>query len=132
MPANRQKQISPALPDPGPERRTGFFSRVHALVAAIPPGRVMTYGQISRLLDSACSARYVGYALSAAPDGLPCHRVVNRRGEPAPGDIFGGPERQRALLKAEGVLFLPDGRIDLAASLFDPVGAHNLDNIRKH
>lgn len=32
----------------------------------------------------------------------------------APGFAFGGPGAQRALLEAEGVAFLPDGRVDMA------------------
>ena len=55
-----------------------FFSRVYALVATIPPGKVMTYGQIAEVLDNVCSARYVGYAMHSAPKdmNLPCHRVI--------------------------------------------------------
>ncbi len=97
-----------------------FFARVYDLVETIPPGRVMTYGQIAALLDHQCSARVVGYAMSAAPEerNLPCHRVVNRFGEMAPGAIFGGAERQRELLEREGTVFTPQGRVDLALCLF--------------
>ncbi len=97
-----------------------FFARVYGLVAVIPPGKVMTYGQIAMHLGGVCSAKIVGYAMSCAPAalGLPCHRVVNKAGEMARGGIFGGEDRQRALLASEGVAFLPDGRIDMAASLF--------------
>ncbi len=97
-----------------------FFERVYALVARIPPGKVMTYGQIAAWLDGECSARYVGYAMSSAPEGrnLPCHRVVNRLGQMAPGAVFGGEERQRRLLEEEGVVFRADGRVDLVQSLY--------------
>ena len=97
-----------------------FFERVYALVAEIPRGKVMTYGQIAMLLNNVCSARYVGFAMSAAPAdrNLPCHRVVNRAGEMAPGDIFHGEERQRELLRSEGVVFKKNGRVDMRASLF--------------
>lgn len=101
---------------------SGFFQRVWDVVAAIPKGFVMTYGQIAECLDNACSARYVGYAMSAAPPErkLPCHRVVNRLGEMAPGLIFGGAEQQRHLLRSEGVRFTDKGRVDLAASRHRP------------
>lgn len=104
------------------EKTAGFFERVYALVAGIPPGAVMTYGQISAALDNACSARYVGYAMASAPRdrNLPCHRVVNRLGELAGGNAFGGPGNQRRLLEAEGVPFTAKGRVDLAACRFDP------------
>ena len=60
--------------------------------------------------------------MNAAPHeaGLPCHRVVNRLGEMAPGFAFGGQERQRALLEAEGAPFLPDGRVDVDSARFEP------------
>ncbi|MBQ9914922.1 MAG: MGMT family protein, partial [Clostridia bacterium] len=43
----------------------------------------------------------------------PCHRVVNREGRVAPGFAFGGEGVQRQLLEAEGIVFEPDGKIDL-------------------
>lgn len=102
--------------------KAGFFAQVHALVARIPAGKVMTYGQISDALNNICSARYVGYAMAAAPGhrNLPCHRVVNRLGEMAGGDHFGGAANQRRMLEAEGVPFTARGRIDLPACLFNP------------
>ena len=99
-----------------------FFEQVYALVEQIPAGTVMTYGQIADILGSARSARYVGFAMSGAPEAreLPCHRVVNRKGEMAPGAVFGSPHRQRALLEAEGVPFRQDGHVDLALCRFEP------------
>ncbi|MDR0362927.1 MAG: methylated-DNA--[protein]-cysteine S-methyltransferase [Planctomycetota bacterium] len=103
-------------------RKTGFYNRVYDLVAAIPRGKVMTYGQIARFLGGYYSGRVVGFAMRRAPEGrgLPCHRVINRLGEMAPGDIFGGEDKQRVRLKREGVRFLPDGRVDLDKSLWNP------------
>ncbi len=104
------------------EKNNAFFNQVYELVARIPPGRVMTYGQIARVLESAYSAKIVGYAMSRAPEvlDLPCHRVVNRLGEMAKGPMFGGEDSQRAKLKKEGVKFKRDGRINLEKSLFQP------------
>lgn len=108
--------------DTSAAKTVGFFERVYTLVARIPPGAVMTYGQISDALDNACSARYVGYAMASAPPerSLPCHRVVNRLGEMAGGGIFGGAANQRRMLEEEGVPFTARGRVDLAACRFDP------------
>lgn len=108
------------------ERRggeTGFFEQVYDLVALIPPGKVMTYGRIGVCLGGFHSGRTVGFAMRAAPAGrgLPCHRVVNKRGEMAPGLVFGGADNQRRLLAGEGVRFLPDGRVDMAASRIDDI-----------
>lgn len=98
-----------------------FFESVYRLVAQIPEGRVMTYGQIADLLGRA-SARYVGYAMRAAPADrrLPCHRVLNRKGEMAPGLAFGGADIQRAALEAEGVGFDQKGRVNLEQCLWRP------------
>lgn len=84
----------------------------------------MTYGQIAAVLGNACSARYVGFAMSAAPDALklPCHRVLNRFGEMAPDAVFGGAGEQRRRLEAEGVVFRENGRVDLARCRFEPQG----------
>ncbi len=97
-----------------------FFERVYAIVEHIPKGTVMTYGQIAMLLDNICSARYVGFAMSAVPAGrnLPCHRVVNRAGEMAPGAIFNSEEEQRELLRSEDVVFKKNGRVDMSVSQF--------------
>ena len=48
-------------------------------MAAIPPGRVVTYGQIAYLVGRPQCSRMVGHAMHDVPDGmcLPCHRVVN-------------------------------------------------------
>ncbi|MDR2891710.1 MAG: methylated-DNA--[protein]-cysteine S-methyltransferase [Deltaproteobacteria bacterium] len=101
---------------------SGFFARVYELVAIIPPGRVMTYGQISAALQSPYSAKLVGFAMSAAPAGqaLPCHRVINRLGEMSPAFAFGGENTQQSLLEAEGTPFLPNGRINLELARFEP------------
>ncbi len=88
----------------------GFFRAVYEVVAQIPYGRVMTYGDIARMIGYPGRARYVGYAMRACPDGLPWHRVIKADGSIAGGDF--APVR-KALLAQENVPFLPDGRVDL-------------------
>jgi len=92
-----------------------FYSLVYDLVARIPEGYVVTYGQIACALGKPHGARVVGSAMRCAPSGrhLPCHRVVNKAGEMAPNHVFGECALQRDMLEAEGVIFLPDGRIDM-------------------
>jgi len=89
------------------------FEKVHNIVSTIPKGKVMTYGQIGKILG--ITPRVVGFALHAnkAPDEVPCHRVVNRDGRIAPGFAFGGPDIQRKLLQAEGVEFADKLHVDL-------------------
>ncbi|MBR0507846.1 MAG: MGMT family protein [Clostridia bacterium] len=89
-----------------------FFQSVYEVVARIPYGRVLCYGDIARMIGYPNRARFVGFAMRACPDRLPWHRVVMADGSIAGGDF--APLR-RALLEREGVPFLPDGRVDLRA-----------------
>lgn len=97
-----------------------FSDRVFEVVRRIPRGKVATYGQVGRLIGAPRSARYVGYALRANPEpgaevnSIPCHRVVFKDGSVCTGFAFGGPQVQRRMLEEEGVVFLPDGRVDMA------------------
>jgi len=95
---------------------TEFTKRIYEETARIPRGRVSSYGTIAWLAGNPRAARAVGFALhrNPRPGEIPCHRVVFRDGSLCQGFAFGGPEVQRALLEAEEVPFLPDGRVDLA------------------
>lgn len=87
-----------------------FDAEIYTLVAQIPAGRLVSYKQLARLIGHPDHARRVGAAMARAPEGLPCHRVVNSAGRTAPGWAV-----QRALLEAEGVRFRANGCADLAA-----------------
>lgn len=91
------------------------FERIYQVVCQIPAGRVATYGQVAALAGNPRWARVVGYALHAnpRPGEIPCHRVVNRFGEPSTAFAFGGANRQRELLQQEGIVFDAEGRVDL-------------------
>ncbi len=97
------------------------YARIYAVVRAIPRGKVATYGQVARLAGNPRWSRVVGYALHVNPDpeGIPCYRVVDRMGRTSKAFAFGGSDVQRALLEADGVQFLLDGRVDLAACQWD-------------
>jgi methylated-DNA-protein-cysteine methyltransferase related protein len=100
-----------------------FPREVYALVGRVPPGRVITYGTIARLLGDPRKAREVGWAMAATPHAnppIPAHRVIKAHGELSGSAGFGGYEGQRARLEAEGVVFEPDGRIDLDRYLWLP------------
>ena len=98
------------------EPKETFFSKVYEIVAKIPYGRVISYGQIARMLGSPRAARTVGWALSVCPDDLPWQRVVQADGGIASGG-FG--ELRRAMLLEEGVTFLTDGRVDMDVCAWD-------------
>ena len=91
------------------------FEKIYEVVKGIPKGKVATYGQVAILTGNPHWARVVGYALhnNPNPSEIPCYRVVNREGKVASGFVFGGGEVQRQLLEGEGIIFEPDGRIDL-------------------
>ncbi len=87
-----------------------FKDRVYAVVASVPPGRVMGYGHVGAVLGSPRFARQVGWALAALPrdTAVPWHRVIRSSGHLA---FQGDPARalvQRALLEDEGVVFEGD------------------------
>lgn len=88
-----------------------FFQSVYAIVARIPYGSVVSYGDIARALGCPRRARFVGFAMRTCPESLPWHRVVMADGTVTGGDF--APVR-RALLEAEHVPFLPDGRVDIS------------------
>ena len=87
-----------------------FYEQVYAILAQVPRGRVISYGRIARLLGYPRAARQVGRAMRLCPDGLPWQRVVMQDGSVAGGRHA---SHRRAMLEAEGVAFLPDGRVDM-------------------
>jgi len=100
---------------PEPARKTSAWAAVHRIVRRIPRGRVMTYGQIAKLVAGRLSARAVGWAMSSCPDDVPWQRVVNARGACSTDDRADlPPGLQRALLEREGIEFRGDGTLDLA------------------
>ena len=78
-----------------------FKNRVYELVAQIPQGRVMTYGDIAAICGQAHASRIVGGLAHFGPVELPWHRVVNRFGDCAAG-YYGGKEGHKQALEQEG------------------------------
>jgi methylated-DNA-protein-cysteine methyltransferase-like protein len=91
-----------------------MYARIYQWVAQIPKGRVSSYGRISKLAGG-CSARQVGYAMSALPEGsdVPWQRVVNSKGGISPRSGGDSHRLQRWLLEDEGLEFGADGTIDM-------------------
>ena len=96
-----------------------FSKRVALVCAAIPDGRVATYGQIAVLCGGPRRARQVGQALrrGASPAA---YRVVNRQGFLSGAASFPVPELQRQLLEAEGVEVDSRQTVDLERFLWRP------------
>ena len=88
--------------------------RIYEAVRRIPKGFVATYAQVAEVAGDRKMARAVGNALhkNPDPDHIPCHRVVNAKGELAGEYAFGGAWRQADLLRAEGVE-ITEARVEL-------------------
>jgi methylated-DNA-protein-cysteine methyltransferase related protein len=100
------------------EKYEQAFEKIYRIVLKIPRGRVMTYGQIARLLEERYSPRLVGWAMHATPQderSIPWHRVINSKGAISTGRIIiQEPQLQQYLLEAEGVIFDARGHCDLS------------------
>ncbi len=88
--------------------------RIYEAVKKIPKGKVATYGQIGELAGDKKMARAVGNALHRNPDpqGIPCYRVVNAKGQLSGAFAFGGANVQAELLEADGIEVVK-GKVDL-------------------
>lgn len=97
-----------------------FKQRVYELVAQIPEGRVMTYGQIAALCGAAWAAWEVGQIAHTGPAGLPWQRVVNKQGGLAAGWPNGGRASHAERLRAEGIEVSDDYTVDVERLLWNP------------
>lgn len=91
-----------------------FKEHVYKMVAQIPEGRLMTYGQLAALAGKPRGAWEVGQIAHFGPEELPWHRVVNKQGGLASGWPNGGREAHKALLEAEGIKVTPEYVVDVA------------------
>jgi methylated-DNA-protein-cysteine methyltransferase-like protein len=98
-----------------------FKDRVEDLVAQIPQGRVMTYGQIAAICGNARAARIVGGIAHFGDPNLPWQRVVNRKGGLAAG-YPGGRTSHAEHLISEGVAITSDHYVeDMENRLWSPL-----------
>ena len=93
--------------------------RIYEAVKKIPKGRVATYAQVAEMAGDRKMARAVGNALHKNPDPntIPCHRVVNSKGELAGEYAFGGAWKQAEILESEGVE-VHEGKVNLKKYTF--------------
>ena len=92
-----------------------YVGDVLELVAAIPPGKVLTYGDIAREIGHG-GPRQVGQVMSRWGSSVPWWRVLRASGQPALG------HEQRALTHYadEGTPLRPGGeRVDLRRARWD-------------
>lgn len=96
-----------------------FKNQVYEIVAKIPKGKMMTYGQIAAFCGAAWAAWEVGQIAHSGPDNLPWHRVVNKQGGLARG-YPGGLEAHKKALVNEGVEVNGDYKVDIKKLLWQP------------
>ncbi|MBB2913545.1 alkylated DNA nucleotide flippase Atl1 [Streptosporangium becharense] len=92
---------------------TPYAERVLDLVECIPPGKVMSYGDIAEYLQEG-GPRQVGRAMSVWGGGVPWWRVVHADGTPPPGH----EQRCLTLWRQEGTP-LRGTRVDMHAARWD-------------
>jgi methylated-DNA-[protein]-cysteine S-methyltransferase len=88
---------------------SGFAQRVSTCLRRVPPGKVITYGELARRSGRPQAARAIGRILAANPVPLliPCHRVVAADGKPGGFSAAGGVVTKARILFAEGVSLNP-------------------------
>ena len=97
------------------QKKTSFFKEVYDIVMKIPVGKVMTYGQIAKIIGRPRASRAVGWALHANkdPEKVPCYRVVSKHGKLSSSFVYDGIEGQRNRLIKDKIPFLNYDTVDL-------------------
>ena len=89
------------------------FAAIYSYVRTIPPGRVVSYGEVGQQIGA--TARTVGWAMSQTPEDVPWQRVVGSDGYlriAARSPHLKALQEQ--LLQDEGVQFDEKGRVQIA------------------
>ncbi|MCA9350831.1 methylated-DNA--[protein]-cysteine S-methyltransferase [Candidatus Saccharibacteria bacterium] len=90
-----------------------FKKQVYKVVAKVPKGQVVTYGQLAAMAGSPGAARVVGQIAHFGSLHLPWHRVVNAQGGLAVSYVPGGRLGQAEALKREGVVVSENFKVDI-------------------
>lgn len=108
---HKLQQAPQTEPSPGPDPRR---EALYLVLAQVPVGKVVSYGQLAQLAGLGRAARWVGRCLGQLPDNtsLPWHRVITAAGRLSlpPGSVSG--TEQRARLREEGIS-LSNDRVDI-------------------
>ena len=83
-------------------RGTNFQIKVWEALLRVPPGRLVSYGEIARAVGNPRASRAVGRAVGANPIAvlIPCHRAIRASGRFETGYRWGSA-RKRALIAWE-------------------------------
>ena len=87
------------------EQKLVARQQLYQTIAAIPYGKVASYGQLAALAGQTGAARWVGWCLRNLPNdsSLPWHRVITASGKLPFPPATAGFQRQREALEKEGV-----------------------------
>jgi methylated-DNA-protein-cysteine methyltransferase related protein len=110
----------PNEPSPTAGQATSVAAHVFAVVRACPVGRVTTYGWLAKAVGYPRGARMIGWIMNETPQGVPAQRVINSKGELSGNWAFNALGGMRKLLEEEGIVFSPEGRVDLKRYGWDP------------
>ncbi len=119
VPAQRWGILVAVDPDELPD----LAAAVLDLVDAVPPGRVVTYGDLAAVVG--CGPRQVGTVMARWGGAVAWWRVLRADGSPPPG-----LEREAlGRYRAEGTALRPGGRrVDLSAARWPlPPSSHHLN-----
>jgi methylated-DNA-protein-cysteine methyltransferase-like protein len=98
-----------------------YRERVFQIVRRIPPGRIMTYGQIALILGEGYTPRTVGFVMHSSGNKVPWHRVINSQGVCSTNKILLPADKQQRMLEREGIKFDKRGRCDLESYRWIPL-----------
>ncbi len=105
------KKPTPPSPAPVPPAEDSAFARnksaIYLALMAIPPGKVIAYGQLAKLAGLPGAARLAGKVLCGLPKNteLPWHRVINSQGKISLPEDSPGYKEQKCRLESEGIEF---------------------------
>ena len=87
---------------------------IYMVLAQVPEGKVISYGELAKLANLGRAARWVGYVLAHLPEDshLPWHRVIAADGHISLSAHSQNGIEQRARLRLEGIL-LDNDRVDI-------------------
>ena len=119
---------SPAQNNPGDDplaTAEGRRAALYLVLAEVPPGKVVSYGELAALAGLGRAARWVGRTLGQLPQDtrLPWHRVLGAGGRLSLAAGTPSGDEQRARLRAEGLTIRND-RVDMRRHGWRPMEAN--------
>ncbi|MCP5045678.1 MAG: MGMT family protein [bacterium] len=86
-------------------RWTDFGKKVYHYLRNVPPGRVVTYGELAEAVGSPGGSRAIGTLMkkNPIPPLVPCHRVIGSSDNLGGFSAAGGTQLKLSMLEREGV-----------------------------